>query len=237
MGIIKTKGIILAQNNMGDNDKMVTLLTPDLGKIGCAAKGARKPKSSLMAGTQFLCFGDFLLYKGINSYNINSCEPIEIFYNIRLDIDKLKYAANVTKIINDVTDENQNTYKILQLTLNTIYMISESDKDLDLILSIFKIRLLSIIGFKPIVEKCALCNESQKLRYFSFKDNGLKCEACGRQDKGAIRITDTTIKAIKFIIWAEPKKIFSFELSDENKSELKIISKIYLNECIEKEYE
>ena len=102
MGVIKTKGIIIAQSNMGDNDKMVTILTPDLGKIGCAAKGARKPKSNLMAGTQFLCFGDFLIYKGVNSYNINSCEPLEIFYNIRLDIDKLKYAAEVAKIINDV---------------------------------------------------------------------------------------------------------------------------------------
>ena len=106
MGVIKTKGIILAQNNMGDNDKMVTLLTPDIGKIGCAAKGARRPKSALMAGTQFLCFGEFLLYKGASSYNINSCEPIEIFYNIRLDVDKLKYAALVAKIVNDITDEN-----------------------------------------------------------------------------------------------------------------------------------
>ena len=61
MGLIKTKGLILMQNNMGDYDKMVTILTPDLGKIGCAAKGARRPKSTLMAGTQFLCFGDFLL--------------------------------------------------------------------------------------------------------------------------------------------------------------------------------
>lgn len=44
MGIIKTKGIIIASNNMNDNDKMVTLLTPDLGKIGCAAKRSEKAK-------------------------------------------------------------------------------------------------------------------------------------------------------------------------------------------------
>lgn len=237
MGIIKTKGIILAQNNMGDNDKMVTILTPDLGKIGCAAKGARRPKSALMAGTQFLCFADFLIYKGVSSYNINSCEPIEIFYNIRLDIEKLKYASEVAKIANDVTDENENSYKILQLVLNTIYMISESEKDLDFILSIFKLRLLSIIGFRPIIEKCTNCNKNEQLRYFSFKDNGLKCDACGRQDKSAIELSDTTIKAIKFIIWAEPKKIFSFEMSDENKAQLKLLTKLYLNKCIEKEYE
>ncbi len=237
MGVIKTKGIIIAQSNMGDNDKMVTILTPDLGKIGCAAKGARKPKSNLMAGTQFLCFGDFLIYKGVNSYNINSCEPLEIFYNIRLDIDKLKYAAEVAKIINDVTDENQNSYRILQLTLNTIYMISESDKNLDFILSIFKLRLLSIIGFRPVIDKCITCKEKENLRYFSFKDNGLKCESCGKQDKGAMEISDSTIKAIKYVIWADPKKIFSFEMTESNQKQLQILTKLYLNKCLEKEFE
>lgn len=236
MGIIKTKGIILAQNNMGDYDKMCTLLTPDLGKIGCSAKGARKPKSTLMAGTQFLCFGDFLIYKGASSYHINSCEPIEIFYNLRLDIDKLTYASKVAKIVNDVTDENQNTYRIMQLTLNTIYMLSETEKDMEFILSIFKIRLLSILGFRPVIDKCVNCKTKEKLRYFSFKNSGFKCEACGRQDKGAMEISDTTIKAIRYIILSDPKKIYSFELSEENKKELQLVSKIYLNECLEKEY-
>ena len=42
------------ENNLGDYDKMITILTPGLGKIRCAAKGARRPKSLLMAGSQFL---------------------------------------------------------------------------------------------------------------------------------------------------------------------------------------
>src|SRR5574344_1690735 len=141
MGTTKLKGIIIAENNMGDFDKMVTILTPN-GKIGCSAKGSRRPKSQLMAGTQFLCFGEYMMFKGSNTYTMNSCEPIEIFYNIRTDIDKLQYASHITKIIQDVTDENQNTYKILQLYLNTLYVISETSMDLSLVLSIFKMRLL-----------------------------------------------------------------------------------------------
>ena len=43
-----------------------TILTPGLGKIRCAAKGARRPKSLLMAGSQFLCFADYIIYKGNN---------------------------------------------------------------------------------------------------------------------------------------------------------------------------
>lgn len=180
MGTYKTKGIIISENNYSDFDKMVTMLTPN-GKIEVSAKGARRPKSQLMAGTQFLCFGDYMLFKGSNIYTLNSCDPIEIFYNIRIDIDKLQYAAKITKIIQDVTYENQNTYRIMQLYLNTLYVISETDMDLDFVISIFKLRLMSLLGFSPVVDKCTQCTK-ENLTYFSFKDNGMKCESCGTQD-------------------------------------------------------
>ena len=187
MGIIKTKGIIIFESNLGDFDKMLTMLTPGQGKISCIAKGARRPKSSLLAGTQFLCFGEYIMYKGAETYSINSCETIEMFYNIRIDLDKLQYAVNITKIIQDVTGENENCYKILQLYLNTLYMISESEKNPNFIISIFKLKLLCYLGLRPKIEACTNCGEKEELCYFSIKDNGLKCEKCGRLDKGAIQ--------------------------------------------------
>lgn len=235
MGTIKTKGIIIAENNMGDFDKMVTILTPN-GKIGCSAKGARRPKSQLMAGTQFLCFGEYMLFKGNNTYTLNSCETIEVFYDIRIDLDKLEYASYITKIIQDVTDENQNTYKILQLYLNTLYVISKTDMDLDFVISIFKLRLMCLLGFTPIIEECVNCKQKDNLYYFSLKDNGLKCENCGKQDTGAIQISESTKMAITYIIKAPAKKLYSFEISEENKKQLEMISKLYTNLKLEKEY-
>lgn len=235
MGTIKTKGIIIAENNMGDFDKMVTLLTPN-GKIGCSAKGSRRPKSQLMAGTQFLCFGEYMLFKGTNTYTLNSCETIEVFYKIRTDLDKLEYASHITKIIQDVTDENQNTYKILQLYLNTLYVISETDMDLEFVLSIFKLRLMCLLGFTPRIQKCTECGKEENLNYFSLKDNGLKCSACSKQDTGAIQISETTKKAIQYIVIAPPKKLYSFQISEENKKQLSMISKLYTDLKLEKEY-
>lgn len=235
MGTIKTKGIVIAENNMGDFDKMVTILTPN-GKIGCSAKGSRRPKSQLMAGTQFLCFGDYMLFKGSNTYTINSCDTIEIFYNIRTDLDKLEYASYITKMIQDVTYENQNTYKILQLYLNTLYIISEIKIDFDFILSIFKLRLMCLLGYTPIIQKCTNCKNDKELNYFSFKDNGLKCNNCGMIDTGAVEISESTKNAIQYIITAPAKKIYSFNMSDENKKQLEIIAKIYTNEKLEKQY-
>ncbi len=236
MRTVKTKGIIIAEKMMSDFDKILTILTPNMGKIECVAKGSRRPKSLLMAGTQFLCFGEYLLYKGSENYSMNSCETIELFYNIRTDLDKLKYAAYITKIINDVTTENQNNYKILQLFLNTLYIISNTDKDLEFITSIFRIRLLSIIGYRPEIEECRTCKQKENLTKFSIKDNGFKCETCGRQDKGAIDMNETTKDAIRYIILADAKKIYSFQVPKESIEELKIISKVYLTEKLEREY-
>ena len=236
MAITKINGIVLSENNMGDYDKMLTMLTPNFGKISCSAKGARKPNSSLLAGTQMFCFGEYLMYKGTSTYHINSCETIEMFYKIRTDLEKLKYAIHIDKIILDVTEENENCYNILQLLLNTLYTISETEKNLDLVLSIFKMRLLCILGFTPRVLTCTNCNEKEDLTFFSIKDNGFKCDACGRQDKSSIKISESTKNAIKYIVTAPPKKLFSFELKDDSLEELKLISKIYFNQKLEKEY-
>ncbi len=100
-----------------------------------------------------------MMFKGTTHYHINSCEVIEVFYNLRCDLDKLEYAMNINKIVQEVTTENQNCFSILQLYLNTLYTISETDMDLELVLSIFKLRLASILGFRPMIDACVECRK------------------------------------------------------------------------------
>lgn len=206
------------------------------GKISCVAKGARRPKSALLAGTQMFCFGEYLVYQGSQTYHINSVEPIEVFYNLRVDLDKLKIAVHINKIVQDVTHENQNCYLILQLVLNTLYMISETDKNLDIVLGVFKLRLLCILGFTPQVISCVNCKEKEEMCYFSIKDNGLKCKICGKSDTSAIQISQSTRSAIQYIVTAPPKKLFAFNLKDESLEEFKLVCKLYFDDKLEKEY-
>ena len=233
MGTVKTKGIVIAENNTSDFDKMLTMLTPGLGKISCAAKGARRPKSTLMAGSQFLCFGDYILYKGHDAYNINTCETIEVFYNIRTDLDKLQQASEVTKMIREVTTENQNSYRILQLYLNTLYTISETDKNYQMVFSIFRLRLLSLLGFAPTVKHCTNCKTTEGINYFSIKQNGLLCTNCGKLDSGAIKICDSTRLAIQYSILANAKKLYSINISEEGNNELSLIAKLYVKDKLQ----
>lgn len=211
---LKINGIIIAESNSGDSDKMLTMLTPNFGKISCTAKGARRTKSQLLSATQIFTFGEYMLFKGGDTYTVNSCETIEMFYNLRTDLDKLTYASYITKIINDVTTENQNSFHILKLYLNTLYAISETDKDLDFIISVFRMRLMKIIGFAPNISECVSCRKKEDLTAFSFKDNGFKCNECKKQEPGSFNISEATKNAIIYSTMADGKKIFSFNLSE-----------------------
>lgn len=211
-------------------------LHQECGKISCVAKGSRRQNSALLASSQFLCFGEYILYKGAQNYSINSCDTIEMFYNLRTDLDKIKYATHITKIIQDVTNENENSYKILQLYLNTLFMLAETEKDKDLILSIFKIKLLCLLGFKPRLDKCTNCGNIEDITSFSIKENGIKCIECSKQDKSTIQISQSTLASLRFIVNNPSKNIFGFDLKGESLKELKLLSQIYFDQKLEKEY-
>lgn len=198
--------------------------------------GAKRPKSTLMAGSQLLCFGEYVLRRSNDMYTIQSSDPIEIFYPIRVDLEKLNYAAAIVKIITDVTTENQNNYHILKLFLNTLYIISESDKNLDFIFSVFRMRLLKILGFAPNVDECVSCGEKENLTEFSIKDNGFKCENCSRQDKSSIKLSEGSKYAIIYSLKADSKKLYSFNIVDTALKEFELISRLYFNEKLEREY-
>jgi len=77
---------------------------------------------------------------------------------------------------------------------------------------------------------------NEKLNYFSIKDNGFKCQSCGIIDKSAIKILEGTKDAIRYSILAPAKKIFSFQIAGSCIKELEMVSKLYLNQKLEKEY-
>ena len=118
--IVKVIGIVIAENVVSDSDKMLTILTSEFGKINAIAKNSKRIKSSLLCGTQFLCFSNFTLYKGSTTFRVNEATPIEIFYEISQDYDKLLLATNITKIINSVALEEHSEHNLLKLFLNSL---------------------------------------------------------------------------------------------------------------------
>ena len=96
--------------------------------------------------------------------------------------------------------------------------------------------MLCFLGFTPRITECANCKQKEKISYFSLRDNGIKCEACSRQDKSSMTMSYSTFNAIKYTITAPSKKLFSFNIKDDSLEEFKLIVKLYFNEKLEKEY-
>lgn len=237
MGYIRTNGVVIKEVNTGEADKIITILTKGQGKISAFAKSARRPKSSLIAGSQFLCYSDFVLFKGKDMFSINSSDVIESFYEIRNDIFKLTYSAHMVDIISDVIQENQPAGKVLQLFLNTLHMLAKTDKSPELLTRIFEIRLLSILGYAPYVSACINCSkEENEDLMFSFRRCGLICSACIPQDPYAVKILPGTAKALQHMVHSKMQNLFSFNLSQDVLNELARISKRYLKDRLERDY-
>jgi DNA repair protein RecO (recombination protein O) len=219
--------------NFSESDKMLTILTPDLGKISCVAKGARRIKSRMLASSQLFAFSNFILYKSNgDTYYINSSELIESFYNIRNDLDSLNCAMECTKFLKDNIQENQNSIFILKLLLNTIYLLSTSNKNTDIIRNVFLIKAICILGYTPLFFSCGGCGGKETLNYFDFKESSLKCEKCSESKE--VKLSDSAVIAIRYIIKSDLKKLFSFKISEEVLNEIELFRKLYIENKINK---
>lgn len=231
--IVKTKGIVLAETNFSEADKMLTVLTPDLGKISCVAKGARRLQNKLMPTSQVFAFSDMVLYRGkSDTYYINSAELIESFYPLRIDYNKLEAAMECLKFVKKNVEENQFSVSILKLLLNTIYLLSVGEKDSDFVNAVYELKATCLLGYTPRVLACVECGDKDTIG-FSMKKNGMVCKNCGIIDKSLIKLNVGTISAIKYIVNSDLKKLFSFVIDKELVKELQLFNKIYMQEKLE----
>ena len=158
--IIKTSGIIISENITLQQDKILTVLTPNLGKISVIVKKCYTKNKQYISGTEFLAFSDFILFKGEKMYHLNELHLKENFYNIRMDFDKLVTASEILKFVRKYIDEAISIhtniskieyieyYNIFKLTIISLYNISMESRPLKQIELIYKFKVLDILGFK-----------------------------------------------------------------------------------------
>ena len=229
MNLIKVKGIVIRETQYKDNDKIITILTDNLGKVSCIAKGAKKTNSPILANAQYLVYNEFVLYKSKNFYYINSATVIDTFYNLRVDLDKLETCFELTRLLNKVTDENEDTSYVLKLFLNTLFILNKLNKDEEFVIAVFKIKLFCLIGF--IGQVFSQIDAKEEI-YYDYVSNTFCCGECvkGQDKRRYIKLNKTTLIAIEYIMKADIKKVFSFELKDL--SALKLFSQVYTDAMI-----
>lgn len=237
MKLVKVQGVVIKETNTGEADKIITIFTSRLGRIQASVRGARRSQSRLIAGTQLLSFSDFVLFKGKDMYSVRNCDLIEPFYNIRSSLEKLTYTTHIIELVTEITRENLYNARLMPLLLNTLYTFSHLDKSPELISRIFEIRMMSISGYTPELTECVSCGGLMGENiFFSPKLGGTTCRDCSMQDTKSIKISEGTLSALRYIIFNDIKKIFSFNVSPKVLGELKIISERFIFEHLDRSF-
>ncbi len=236
MKLIKLKGIVIKEVTYSDYDKIITVLTDELGTITCMAKGAKRTNSSILASSQYLVYSEFVLFKGSTFYHVNSASTISMFYHLKIDFDKLSLVFPLTKSILSLTDENVDTSNILKLFLNALYVLENIDKNNILVVNIFRIKLLCLLGYTPQTVNCNRCGcnfkEIEEDVFYDFIDNTFVCSQCSKLDKKRyIKLSFTCLVAVKYIICSDTNKVFSLSLKDEYIKNLDTYGQAFLD-CI-----
>ena len=125
---LTVKGVVLKTTEYKDNDKLLTILTLEKGKILVKARGVKKSTSKLKAFCQSFCFADFELVSSGAGYVLTGVNEIENFYNLTTNIDKFSYAFCVLEIIDKVCAENQEYVSIFIDCLKTLQLFLVDQK-------------------------------------------------------------------------------------------------------------
>lgn len=228
-----TKGLIIREQTIGESDRLVTLLTADLGIVRAFVRRAKTYKNKNMSATSLFVYGDFTLYKGKDAYVIDSASPIEVFFDLRNDIERLALAQYFAQLTYYLGTEEQPAPEMLRLILNALYLLCKGEKDLKLIKAAVEMRMVCLGGYMPNVLACYRCGEYESdVMYFDVEEGCIYCENCNRNN--ALTAPLGVITAIRYICLTDDvAKVFSFKLPPENLNILENITEKYLLRCVD----
>ena len=223
---LNTQGLVIKETTTGENDRIVTLLTKDMGVIRAFANGAKNIKSRTLSSTQLLCCSNFSVYSGRDAYIINEAQPIEVFFNLRSDIERLALAQYFCELSIELAPKEDEAEEYLRLMLNSLHFLSDGKRPQPFIKAVTELRMLTLAGYMPNIIACSDCGKYEdESMLFDTQNGTLHCRDCGGR---GINIPLGVLTAMRYICFSEFKKIYSFTLSDSGLAMLADISEKYL---------
>jgi DNA repair protein RecO (recombination protein O) len=179
----QTQGIILKQTKLGEFDKIVTIYTPELGKLRAVAKGACRPKSKLGGNVEPLTHSLMLLAKGRNLDIVTQSQTINGFLALKSDLWRMACGLYILELIDSFTIEGGESRPLFDLSLDILNRLSEPDSS-EGILRYFELHLLHYLGYRPQLRRCVNCDSPLKpvVNFFSLSMGGLLCPHCNSEE-------------------------------------------------------
>ena len=221
-----TAGLVIRVRR--DKDVLLTLLTPERGKINVIAKGARSLRGPQMALSQLFTYGDFELYRRGDAYWLNTGEVRENFFSLSQDLDSLNLASYFCEVAAYVSEFDTPAEELLRLLLNTLHFLSRGKTSKELLKGVYEWRVLRYQGIFPALHGCMEC-EREAGEDFSLDvgGGGLICPSCRRRRESLaalaphaynnvfVMLTPAVLSAIRYTLSTPMERMLSFRLEDE----------------------
>ncbi len=230
MSLYKTEGIVLRARNLGEADKSLTIYTREEGKVQAAAAGARRSRSPLAAATQPFTHGFMLCFRGRGLDRLSQFEIREPFAGLREDLAKSAYATYFVELTDEFTRERDRNPDLFLLLLAAQHIL-QAGSDPEVTARLYELRLLSLAGLRPELNRCAGCGKTVapaegrggvaegraeggwNLGGFSVAAGGVLCPDCAGTDETAISVPPGAIESARFLLTADLRKAAALKLS------------------------
>ncbi|CAN7492164.1 MULTISPECIES: DNA repair protein RecO [unclassified Paenibacillus] len=223
------EGIVIRSMDYGEGNKIIRLFTPELGKVGVMARGAKKLKSKHGAVTQLFTYGDFVFFKQRGQMgSLNGAEIIEAHHALREDLHKSAYASYLAEMTDRMLgDEEGNNYIFEQLKAGL--MAIEENKDMQIVTHLYEMKMFDLAGYLPITDACVACGETTGITTFGPNMGGTLCSRCRFKDPSAIAIGEGAQKLLRLFPRMDMRRLGSVQVKAETKEQLKQCMRAYMD--------
>jgi len=143
---LRTEGVILARRNFGEADRILTIYTKDYGKISAIGKGVRRPRSKKAGHVELGSWCKIFAVRGKNLDLLTEVETKKAFGIDNFSPAKANKIYHLLELVDSLTQHEQKNQEVFFLLLKYLDEISKGN-NFDLISSVFKVKLLSELGF------------------------------------------------------------------------------------------
>lgn len=207
MGQITTNAIVLRRADYRENDRMLTLFSPTLGRIDALCRGCRRQKSPLMAASELFCSGEYVLYQARERTTVISCQIADSYYPLRADYERLSHGVYALELCGAAVQPAQENERLFLLLLRALAYLSYDTVAPRRVTAVFLMGMMSLLGFRPQVGRCVQCGRPIALdgradddyaAYFGAQAGGVLCEPCGAG--GGVRLTAGEVRYLQAIM-------------------------------------
>ena len=204
-----TRGIVLRATDTRESDRILTVLTDDLGLLSVVARGAVSRRSKYAAACQNLVYSELVLSQSGQWHYLAEASTIELFPGLAADIEKLALGSYFAELTEAVCGAGEDTRQLLRLLLNGLYALSYLDKPVLLVKAAFTWRLMLLAGFAPLTDGCAVCGQVPQRPMLDVVQGVIHCAGC-KTDGLSLPMTAAALDALDYILNCDDKKLYSF---------------------------